>query len=293
MNRPQPATCPRPLAEPGHGDLSDDERARFVSDGYLVLRQRIAPAAIASVRDAVAAEVDAIIARLHAAGAIAGTGDGLPFHQRLCVAREHLAAHGRSWTANLAGQALYDLHHEPGLLGAITALIGPDPCGHRQFNARPKLPEQAMTVVPWHQDSGYYGPGNGRDLIVTAWIPLVPVDAANGCMQVVPGSQALGEVAHVPADDAGGFLLADTPIDPAAVRTLAMEPGDVLLLDNLTLHRSLPNRSDGIRWSVDLRFFAAEAQGAADLRWGFPRPWRLRGGDAPDCGEWAGWYRAA
>jgi ectoine hydroxylase-related dioxygenase (phytanoyl-CoA dioxygenase family) len=37
-----------------------------------------------------------------------------------------------------------------------------------------------------------------------------------------------------------------------------MEPGDVLMFNELVLHRSLPNVSDRVRWSVDIRFSADE-----------------------------------
>ena len=42
---------------------------------------------------------------------------------------------------------------------------------------------------------------------------------------------------------------ANTEID-----TLEMEKGDLLVFNNLVFHRSLFNRSDIIRWSVDFRF---------------------------------------
>ena len=35
---------------------------------------------------------------------------------------------------------------------------------------------------------------------------------------------------------------------------LEMEPGDVLFLTKLTMHASLPNLSEDVRWSVDLRY---------------------------------------
>ena len=38
---------------------------------------------------------------------------------------------------------------------------------------------------------------------------------------------------------------------------LDASPGDLVLFDQLTLHRSLPNRSHRCRWSLDLRYSAA------------------------------------
>ena len=73
-----------------------------------------------------------------------------------------------------------------------------------------------------------------------------------------------------------------------------MQAGDVLLLDKLTMHASLANLSDEIRWSVDLRYNPI----------GQPtgRPWFpgfvARSRAAPerelcDAGEWAGLWGEA
>ena len=70
-----------------------------------------------------------------------------------------------------------------------------------------------------------------------------------------------------------------------------MEPGDVLLFGNLLWHRSLPNRSDGIRWSLDARFYPEADAGAAELgNWNMPEPWRLRGREQPTSyAQWKSW----
>jgi ectoine hydroxylase-related dioxygenase (phytanoyl-CoA dioxygenase family) len=264
--------------------------ATFARDGYLVLRRCIEPQRIAAMRAALAAEVDTVLSELHAAGKLADTRPDLPFERRLAIAGEHAASYGRGWTQRMAVPATFELHRDPALLAALHQLLGPVVHGHKQFNVRPKLPGQDLTNVPWHQDTGYYGAQTARDLIMTAWVPLVEVDARNGCMQVMPGSHRLGAVPHVDAQDAGGFLRLDTTVDEAAAVTLAMSPGDVLLMHNLVFHRSTENRSDGIRWSIDLRFWRPDTPSASDLLWGFPRPWTLSGAAPVPLEEWLGWY---
>ncbi len=264
--------------------------AAFARDGYLVLRRCLDPQRLAAMRQALADEVDTVLGELHAAGRLADTRPDLPFERRLAIAGEHATAYGRSWTERLAVPATYALHHDPGLLAALHQLLGPVVLGHKQFNVRPKLPGQGLTTVPWHQDTGYYGAQTARDLILTAWVPLVEVDAHNGCMQVVPGSHAGGAIPHVEAQDAGGFLSLDTAIDESRAVTVAMSPGDVLLMHNLLFHRSTENRSEGIRWSIDLRFWRPDTPSAADLLWGFPRPWVLSGAPPVTLAEWMGWY---
>lgn len=278
--RPQPAPV-----------LSPQQIAAFDRDGCLLLRRVIDPARLAALQAELEREVASILDRLVADGAIPTSGADLPFSRRLCLAGAHADRLGRSWTDRIVSPAVHAVQGDPGLLAAIGAVLPGTLCGHRQFNARPKLPGQELTVVPWHQDSGYYGRGTAGDRILTAWLPLVPVDAGNGCMEVALGSHRQGWVEHVPAEDAGGFLKAVADPDPATVATMAMQPGDALLMHNLVLHRSTPNRSEGIRWSIDLRYYAAETPGAADLRWGFPKPWVLDGPDAVPVETWMGWYR--
>ncbi len=263
----------------------------FARDGYLVLRQRIEQARIAAMRAALAAEVDTILGELQREGRVNDTRPDLPFERRLCVAREHAGAHGRSWTDRLAVPATFALHQDPGLIAVLHQLLGPVLHGHRQFNVRPKLPGQDLTTVPWHQDTGYYGSQTARDVIITAWIPLIEVDGRNGCMQVIPGSHLAGAISHVKANDAGDFLRLETAVDEAQAVTLAMSPGDVLLMHNLVYHRSTDNRSDDIRWSTDLRFWRPDTPSAVDLLAGFPQPWVLEGGPPTTCDTWMSWYQ--
>ncbi len=268
------------------------DTAAFARDGYLVLRRQIQPARIAAMQAALTTEVADILDGLKRDGLIGDTRPDLPWERRLAIAGEHTENHGRSWTERLAVPATFDLHHDLGLLAALHQLLGPVVNGHRQFNVRPKLPGQDLTTVPWHQDTGYYGAHTARDLIITAWVPLVPVDAGNGCMQVIPGSHREGAVPHVDANDAGKFLRVDTRVDESRAVTLAMEPGDVLLMHNLVFHRSTDNHSDGIRWSIDLRFWRPDTPCADSLLSGFPAPWVVSGAPATPVETWMDWYPA-
>ena len=266
------------------------DTAAFARDGYLVLRRQIQPARITAMQAALTAEVATILDGLKRDGLIGDTRPDLPWERRLAIAGEHAASYGRGWTERLAVPATFDLHHDPGLLAALHQLLGPVVNGHRQFNVRPKLPGQDLTTVPWHQDTGYYGAHTARDLIITAWVPLVPVDAGNGCMQVIPGSHRDGAVPHVDANDAGKFLRVDTRVDESRAVTLAMAPGDVLLMHNLVFHRSTDNRSDGIRWSIDLRFWRPDTPSADSLLGGFPAPWVISGAPTTPVETWKSWY---
>lgn len=236
--------------------LSAVQLRQWDVDGFLLLQNVIPAAVIASVREMISREVDDVIAQLKAQGLVTDDGKDLPFERRLAVvAGIHANRLGRSWRKGLAKPAVYELHHVTGLVDVIGQLTGTDVIGHPVFNGRPKLPGQQMTVVPWHQDSSYFGADTQQSLIITCWIPLVPVDVSNGCLQVIPGTHRLPVQAHRTESREGQFLeLDESLVDESRAVNCLMQPGDVLLFNNLVVHRSLPTQSDTIRWSIDIRY---------------------------------------
>ena len=262
----------------------------FTDQGFLLLRGLIDEQALQAVREALERQVDVVLNGLYKDGFISDRGLGLPFARRLAVAGREVNRYGRGWTETLAGPAVFALHHQPALLALLRELLGPVVAGHRQFNIRPKLPGQDLTTVPWHQDSGYYGPQTAVDTIPTVWVPLVAVDADNGCMQIVPRSHREGLRTHDTEATEAAFLRLRGEPDPARVLTVPMEPGDVLVMHNLLWHRSLANTSDGVRWSLDLRFYSPATANADLLRGSFPEPWMLCGAPATPVERWQSWY---
>jgi hypothetical protein len=73
----------------------------------------------------------------------------------------------------------------------------------------------------------------------------------NGCLAVAPGSHKRDLQLHCPWK--AGLSIPDKLIGSDVV-PLPMQPGDVLFMTSKTMHTSLPNRSDAIRWSFDLRY---------------------------------------
>ncbi len=237
--------------------LSPEQMHQWENDGYLLLKGVIPESAINGVRNSFAHVVDSIIRELKKDGIIEDEGVELPFETRLAqVAGEHANRFGRSWRDQVATPEVFDIHHAPRLVDAIGQLTGTDVIGHPVFNARPKLPGQQLTVVPWHQDSGYFGTVSETSLIPTAWIPLVPVDETNGCLQVVAGSHRLGVVDHRTEEREGKFLeVMDELIEDDRIVTCPMALGDALVFHNLTFHRSLQHTtSEIVRWAIDIRY---------------------------------------
>lgn len=274
-------------AAPAIRHLDAAQRARWDRDGWLVVEQVIAESAIVGMKAAFADASNAIIADLVATGRLAQAPDpSLPMERRLAAVDQKLVgSYGRGWRKRVVDPAVWHLHCDSGLVDVLHDLLGPAVYANPIYNVRPKLPHQEKTVVPWHQDAGYYGKNWNHQQIITAWVPVVPVDASNGCMQVVSGSHRRGVREHIVEQGEGGFLvIADDPRADAEATTLPMRPGDVLLMHPLTYHRSLPNSSNGIRWSIDLRFQAeAHLPGSTDLAW----PVAVAGQTTMDAATWS------
>jgi len=111
-------------------------------------------------------------------------------------------------------------------------------------------PHQELATPP-HQDAFYMKPDGP---VWIAWIPLDDCPLERGPLAVIAGSHAAGLRPHT-GDSLDTLRAHTTDEDRWTAGDLAA--GDVLLLDALTVHRALDNRSDGLRLSADFRFRAA------------------------------------
>jgi hypothetical protein len=225
----------------------------FDRDGYVVIRDVVPQAALEGARASCATAVEHFAQTWLAEGLITDTCADAPFETRYAKLREqHPAQFPDTWRRILASRPIYDLWRLPEILGPVRELIGDEVVAHGVWNGRPREPNREVQRIPWHQDAHYYPMWSADDgRLVTCWIPLVPVDARSGCLQVVPGSHAGGYLEPVRSN--GQLTVADSDVVGEPF-TAEMAPGDILLFDALTLHRSVDNVSDYVRWSLDIRF---------------------------------------
>jgi ectoine hydroxylase-related dioxygenase (phytanoyl-CoA dioxygenase family) len=120
-------------------------------------------------------------------------------------------------------------------------------------------------ATPWHQDGPYYFV-QGRQT-VSFWSPMDPVtDATLRCVagshrwprQVLP-TRWLAESSFYPDDDT--YMPVPDP-DAEGMRVLewAMEPGDAVAFDYLTLHGARGNSTDRRRRAFSLRLLGDDAR---------------------------------
>lgn len=96
-------------------------------------------------------------------------------------------------------------------------------------------PAAQGTVLPWHQDGGDVW-ALDRDPLVTIWMALDDATAANGCVEVIPGSHRLGLVtaqgSTLSEEDARRYCPENR------VHPLEVPAGHAVLLHNWLIHRS-------------------------------------------------------
>ncbi|MEC4016374.1 phytanoyl-CoA dioxygenase family protein [Streptomyces sp. H27-D2] len=161
------------------------------------------------------------------------------------------------------GAAVFHLLRDEALLDAVESFIGPEILSNPVQHMRIKPPERNISAKNkahtltltgktfWHQDLAVVTDDADRTNLVSAWIPLNEATEENGCLLVVPGSHKGGLLHHCDTPSSQGIpdrLLGDHKVP------LPVSPGDVILLHPLLAHASLPNVSDGGRWSFDLRY---------------------------------------
>ena len=274
---------------------------RFARDGYLVVRGALRDSVLAPIRALIDRNVDAHARELQRTGAIDDVHAEAPFTRRLALLYRDDESRMRSWNTFLFSPELYDLVRHGAILDALEPLLGPEISFNGDYHLRPKLPDSTYTAFPLHQDSQYYGPETGHILVITIWIPLIDVDQENGCLWVIPGSHRWGLLPGARRADQNMVSFEDVERRGTPV-PLPMRCGDFLAFHNLTFHASKVNRSDQVRWSVDVRFRetpgyravgAQEAAGNAALEAALARSGRpplvVRSRRPENLGDYPGW----
>jgi hypothetical protein len=256
--------------------LDDGQRRALDDDGFVVV-----PGAIDPERwlDPLAAEYEQVLDRvagdLLAAGRISSTYAELEFGPRFVqIALEANDTLGQFFDCSLPqvgvqpdtpfwfGPSVFAAITNPDLLDIVESVIGGEIYSNPVQHIRIKPPERRaarddagnikLGATTWHQDNGVVLPIADDTDLLTVWFSLADAREEHGCLRVVPGSHRWGLLPHCPT--AQGLEVPDGVADRSGAVPLPTRRGDVILLHKLTLHDSLPNVSDEIRWSLDLRY---------------------------------------
>jgi ectoine hydroxylase-related dioxygenase (phytanoyl-CoA dioxygenase family) len=159
----------------------------------------------------------------------------------------------------------FDWLTEPRINVWLTGLLGREPYAVQTMHyfKPPHARGQAL-----HQDNYYLRVQPGT--CIAAWMALDPCDEANGCLQVVPGSQSWPILCTVKSDTTQSFTDVTVPIpEGTPVEPVFMAPGDVLFFNGQIVHGSLPNTTDDrFRRSLIAHYIEGESEKVA--KWYHP-----------------------
>jgi ectoine hydroxylase-related dioxygenase (phytanoyl-CoA dioxygenase family) len=157
---------------------------------------------------------------------------------------------------HLKTSGLLQLASNNRILDLVEKLIGPEILFHPQYNVQAKMPFERHSQIPWHQDLWFLDREAEATPMVNLWIPLVDATLDNGCLELIQGSQGQGLKNHqalsgYPEDHIG---ISDTDLPAGEHIACPLIKGGAILFQHKTVHRSRPNLTDSIRWSVDIRY---------------------------------------
>lgn len=252
--------------------LSATQIQYFETNGYLVLPDVIPGDVLARVKDEYSVLMDRLYDRWHASGRVEPPPDALDFWGKLLAAYKAKCDWFQPMDISLPGDeirpdtpfhfgpAVFDLLTEPRLLDVVESLLGPELTSNPIQHVRIKPPATDLqkdevrahiTATDWHQDRAVALEEADGTGMVTVWIAMTDATVENGCLQVQAKAQDQGILPHCARTQTG---IAEGFVDQARAIPLPVPAGGVVLFHPLTPHASLINRTDGFRWSFDLRY---------------------------------------
>ena len=254
--------------------LDENQLEHFEEYGFVTVEGLIDDATLGAVRSEYSALVDQLYDGWFKRGLIEKEPQGLSFWDKLTSCCNSDVDWFQPLDISLPlddiaedtpmhfGPAVFDLLTHPSLLDAVEQLIGPEitsnPIQHVRFKPPMDTVPQTETrahiiATDWHQDMGVTLEEADNSTMVTAWLAVTDATVENGCLQVSPGARdklmphCLSEQVAI-----AEMFMSDLEPIPAPVKA-----GGTVFFNPFTPHASLPNLSDGFRWSFDLRYNAS------------------------------------
>ncbi len=226
--------------------LSDDDRAFYAENGYLLVENAVSPEVLGRLREITAELIEKSRSVSESNDAYELDAGHSPDSPRLTRIKLPHRRHPYFW----------ELLRTSRITEVLTDLLGPD-----TTLLTSKLNTKAPgggAAVEWHQDWAFY-PHTNDDLLAFG-LMLEDVTEENGPLMVVPGSHKGPVLSH---HANGVFCGAIDPGDPlfarARIVTLTGKAGSMTVHHARTLHGSAPNRSDRARMILFYEIAKADA----------------------------------
>ncbi len=238
--------------------LKDHQLTAFMNDGYLLLEDVLPPGDLQPLIDDIVKGIDRKARAAFANGELSDPFEDEPFERRLACMRDAMDDASEIEKAvtgkRLKTAGMFAVITHPAILDMVECVIGPEILAHPQFNCQAKMPNEARSQIPWHQDLGFLHPEAEDTFMVNFWIPLVDVTVENGCLEVIPGSHRAGLMPHGEVEGYPNAGIREGWAPDGQPIACPVRKGGVVVFQHKTAHRSFPNRTDRIRWSLDIRY---------------------------------------
>ena len=171
-------------------------------------------------------------------------------------------AGGAGWTAAIFEHQnpekdahVHELLRYPAIVNAVHQIFEQEPRVY--YGMLAVVPANGGKGLPWHQDN-QYDQVQGRAL--NCFIALSQITPEKANLWVAPKTHLLGTQPSKASDDygAGHKQAAVEPANGMPLPTL--EPGDVVIFDRNTYHRSLRNETDSDRYAYAAQYQADDAR---------------------------------
>lgn len=253
----------------GGKGLSLEQIVDFQTNGYVIAQNVFTEADLQPIIDEINAVIDERASALQAAGKLTELYENEPFERRIALlSRQSRDILKKLDITDICGQAMFRFLHNEKLLDVAESLLGRELSCNPIQHLRAKLPwhgtgeQPAEENVPWHQDAGVTSEDSEASEIITFWIPLVNATAETGCMEIMPEVFKMGYLQHVAGE---GTTIKPELLPHVKPVTAECRKGGIVIMNKYTPHRGTSNRSQIVRWSLDLRYHKTGANSGREF----------------------------
>jgi ectoine hydroxylase-related dioxygenase (phytanoyl-CoA dioxygenase family) len=214
-------------------NITPEQKSQLERDGYFLLENVFAPEEMAEL----AQVVEDFERRMHEALVAKGGTEGISRAGEITFT-DHIAERD---------ERVREFCLRPEFVKITTELLGPDV--DLYWNQTVFKHPEGEKVFPWHQDDGYTAVDPSP--YITLWLALNDATPENGCISVLPGSYKRGLVEHQPSPI--GLVCHDND-DPDQGVQVPVKAGGIAVFWSLTMHKSGPNRSQGMRKAYVIQY---------------------------------------
>lgn len=165
------------------------------------------------------------------------------------VTAEALSNGSLSQCRYLDDRTTYEICTDPAFVERMTDIYGEDLMLWRSnYFIKPSSGKE----IPWHQDTHFWPI---EPLVtISAWLAIDRTTKENGCLEIVPGSHKK-LVDHIPTSDEVRFDSQADPeeFDQSRAVEVELEPGEFILFNERTVHRSTRNETTDRRLGLSIR----------------------------------------